>query len=402
MPAELRSGYTILRDAGLLSVAAPVEHGAAAGFVARVRDELARLAAPADAAEVAAAGRAFAGGFPLQFQTPAALLAQWSGADSYGLGAAWLDRYAADIAAVTPERVAAAAARWLDPARVVVVAVGPASTLAPALGGLGPVEVVRPGEAPVAAKPEPPAPPAAAQLKRGRQLLDQALVAHGGVARLRRVKDSTVEGAMIMQIGGNDAELTMQILRKEPDRMRYSTRAAQFENGQVLNGGRGWTYMGTGDSLTVNEIDSIGVAALRAAFRADVVHTLLVAAAPGTQVAARGSARVDGRDAAVLEVVRPGAGGAPERSLLYLDPKTRRLVAEDLAEDPAQPGTFLSRRVYRDYRAVDGVQWPFYEERLRSGAKTMTVLLRSVTLDTGLSDAWFERPHVPERSVPLR
>ena len=208
---------------------------------------------------------------------------------------------------------------------------------------------------------------------------------------------------MIIPIGGNDAELTMQMVRKEPDRMRYATRAAQLENGQVLNGTRGWTYMGTGDSLTVNEIDSVGVAAMRMAFRSDIVHTLLAAAAPQARVASRGTGRADGRDTDVLEVVRTAAGGAgTERALLYLDPASHRLVAEDLGEDPARPGTFLARRIYREYRAVDGVQWPFYEERHRGGVKTMTILLRSVTLDTGVSDALFERPRLPGKSVPLR
>jgi predicted Zn-dependent peptidase len=403
--ADLRSSYTILRDAGLLAVGGAVRTDSVGAFVALVRDELARLAAqPPQGAELAAAQRVFADGFPLQFQTPLSLVTQWTGADCYGLGSAWLDRYAADIVEVPPARVAEAAARWLDPAHVVVVAVGPAAALVPALQGLGPVEVVGPGDAPVTAKPAAPAPPDAAQLRRGRQLLDQAVLAHGGLARLRRVKDSTVEGSLLMQIGGNDAELTMQMMRKEPDRMRYSARAAQLENGQVLNGARGWAYMGAGDSLTVSDMDSVGVAAMKVAFRSDIVHILLAAAAPSVQVAARGPGRADARDVEVLEVIRPAAGGGatPERSMLYLDPANHRLVAEDFAEDPARPGTFLARRIYRDYRPVSGVQWPFYEERHRGGSKTMTILLRSVTLDTGPSDVWFERPRLPGRSGPLR
>ena len=323
--ADLRASYTILGDAGLLSVGAPVADGSVAAFVTCVHDALAGLAAPPPGeAEVAVTRRAFADGFPLQFQTPGALLAQWTGADAHGLGAAWLDRYAADIAAVTPARVAQAAARWLDPVHMVVVAVGPAARLAPALQAFGAVEVVAASEAPVVTAPAAPAPPDAAQLRRGRQLLDQALVAHGGPARLRRVKDSTVEGAMIMPIGGNDAELTMQLIRKEPDRMRYATRAAQFENGQVLNGSRGWTYIGAGDSLTVNEIDSLGVAAMRVAFRSDVVHTLLDAAAAQARVASRGTGRADGRDADVLEVVRTGPGGA--RTERTCSTSTRRVT----------------------------------------------------------------------------
>ena len=405
-PADLRDSYTILRDAGMLGVGGPVHTDSVAVFVARVRDVLTALTAqPPDEGEVEAVRRALADGFPLQFQTPAAVMAQWAGTEALGVGASWLDGYAAGVAALSPARVTEAAARWLDPARMVVVAVGPAARLAPALETLGAVEVAGPGGAPVAQVPAPvaPAAPDAEQLRRGRQLLDRALLAHGGLPRLRRVKDSVVEGTMLVQIGGNDAELAMQAMRKEPDRMRYSARSAQTESGQILNGGRGWVYMGAGDSLVVTDVDSVGVAAMRAAFRADVVHTLLAAAAPSVQVVARGPGRADGRDVEVLEVVRPAADGAPpERSLLHLDSATHRLVAEDLTEDPARPGTFLTRRVYRDHRMVDGVLWPFYEERHRGGTRTMTILARSVAMDSGLSDTWFERPSAPERSGPLR
>jgi predicted Zn-dependent peptidase len=404
-PAELRSSFVILKDAGLLSVGGPVPNDSVAVFVARVRDELARLAGqPPDEAEVAAAQHTLAGGFPLQFQTPAALLAQWTGAEGYGLGVAWLDRYAAEIAAVPPARVAQAAARWLDPAHMVVVAVGPAATLVPALQAFGAVEVAGVADTSVAAAPPAPAPPDAQQLRRGRQLLDQALLAHGGLARLRRVKDSIVEGTLIMQLGGNDTEVPMLMMRKEPDRMRYSLTVAGTENGQVLNGGRGWVYVGSGDSLKVSAADSVGLVAMRVVFGSDVVHTLQAAAEPSSRVAARGPGRADGREVEVLEVIRDaaGKGAVPTRSLLYLDAASHRLVAEDFAEDPARPGTFQARRVYRDCRPVNGVQWPFYEERSRGGTKTMSIVLTSVTLDSGLADALFEQPRVPEKNRPLR
>jgi hypothetical protein len=196
----------------------------------------------------------------------------------------------------------------------------------------------------------------------------------------------------------------MQMMRKEPDRLRYSTRVGGFETGQVLDGARGWTYMGTADSLSVSDVDSVGVVAMRTLFGSDVVHTLLAALAPSVQVAARGPGRADGRDVEVLEVIRPAAAGGsgPERSRLYLDSRDHRLVAEDFGEDTARPGTFQVRRVYRDYRPVNGVQWPFYEERHRGGTRTATILLQKVTIDTGLSDDRFERPRLPGKSGPLR
>jgi hypothetical protein len=135
-----------------------------------------------------------------------------------------------------------------------------------------------------------------------------------------------------------------------------------------------------------------------------VVHTLLDAADPATEVAWLGPGRADGRDADVLEVTAAPAGGArpAERHLLYLDAGDHRLIAEDLGDAGTQPGPGMVRRVYRDYRAVAGVLWPFYEERLIGGTKTMTLSAQSVTINTRVSDALFERPAQAAGNKPLR
>jgi zinc protease len=393
--AGVRTSYTILREAGLIGLATVARNDSVAILVARMRDELARLIAqPPSEAEVAAAQRYFENSYPLQFQTPAALITQWLGAEFYGLTSAWLDRYLERVAAVTAGQVAGAASRWLDPAHWVVVVVGPAASLKGQLESLGPVEVVGTGSEVAAAAPVVAAPASPEQEKRGRELLAQALVAHGGVERLRRVKDSSLEGDMILQLGGQDLSLQVREIRKEPDRMRYSTRMATMETGQILNGPRGWLYGGDGDSLRVVEVDSLGIVMLREVFRSDIVHLLLAAAQPTAEVAWLGPGRADGRAADLLEVTTaaPAAGGAREQRLLYLDARDHRLIAEDLGDARTRASAEAARRFYRDYRTVAGVSWPFHEERLLGGAKAMTISVRSLTINTGVSDLLFERP----------
>ena len=402
---DVRSSYTILRDAGLVSLGTVARNDSVAILVARMRDELARLRTqPPGEAEVAAARRYFENSYPLQFQTPGALITQWMGADFHGLTSAWLDHYAESIGAVTVAQVAGAASRWLDPARWVVVVVGPAAELKVPLEAVGPVEVAVAGGGAAAVAPAAPPPASPEQKKRGRELLARAFVAHGGLERLRRVTDTTLEGDMVVQMGGNSLTVLVRQLRKEPFRMRYSTRVASLENGQILNGTRGWLYSSADDSMQVMDADSVGIEALRSVFRSDVLHSLLAAAEPAAEVAWLGPGRADGRDADVLEVTAaaPFGGGPAEQRLLYLDATEHRLIAEDLGDARMRAGPGVVRRVYRDYRTVAGVPWPFYEERLRGGTKTMTVSLRSVTINTGVSDLLFERPTPGARSLPLR
>ena len=402
---DVRSSYTILRDAGLLSLATAARNDSVAVVVARMRDELARLSAqPPDEAEVAAAQRYFENSFPLQFQTPGALITQWMGADFYGLGSAWLDHYVESVGALTVAQVAGAAARWLDPSRCVVVVVGPAAELKASLEAVGPVEVaVAEGGAAVAAPAAPP-PASPEQKKRGRELLARTLVAHGGLERLRHVTDTTLEGDMVLQLDGKNFTVLVRQVRKEPLRMRYSTRVSNMENGQVLNGTRGWMYSSVDDSMQVMDADSAAVEALGAVFRSDILHSLLAAAEPAAEVVWLGPGRADGRDADVLEVTAatPPGGGPAEQRLLYLDLTDHRLIAEDLGDAGTRASPLAVRRVYRDYRTVAGVSWPFYEESLRGGTKTVTLSLQSVTINTGVSDLMFEPPRQGAKDLPLR
>ena len=403
-PSDVRSSYTILRDAGLVSLGAVARNDSVAILVVRMRDELTRLRTqPPGEAEVAAVRRTFENSYPLQFQTPGELIAQWMGADFYGLTSAWLEHYVENVAAVTAAQVAAAASRWLDPSRCVVVVVGPAADLKGQLEAVGPVEVVVAGDGAVVAAPVAPPPASAGQKKRGRELLARTFAAHGGLERLRRVTDTTLEGDMVVQLDGRSFSVLVRQIRKEPFRLRYSTRYSDSENGQILNGARGWLYS-SGDTLLVTGVDSVGVETLRAVFRSDLLHSLLAAAEPAVEVAWLGPGRADGRAADVLEVTAAASsgGGPAEQRLLYLDATDHRLIAEDLGDAGMRAGPAAVRRVFRDYRTVAGVPWPFYEERLLGGAKTMTLSLLNVTINTGVSDRLFERPAQAARSQPLR
>ena len=401
--SDVRSSYTTLLGAGLVGLRAVARNDSVATLVVRMRDELARLRTqPPSEAEVEAVRRTFENTYPLQFPTTGALIAQWLGADFYGLSSVLLEHYVENVRAVTAAQVAAAASRWLDPSRCVVVVVGPADELKASLEALGPVELAAPGGgAAVAAAVAPPVSPE--QKKRGRELLARALGAHGGIERLRRVTDTTLEGDMVVETNGRSLTLQVRQIRKEPFRMRYSTRISSVENGQILNGARGWVYS-SGDSLRVTALDGAGVEALRQVFRSDLVHSLLAAAEPTVEVVWLGPGRADGRAADVLEVTAaaPPGGGPAEQRLLYLDVTDHRLIAEDLGDAKTRASALAVRRVYRDYRMVAGMPWPFHEERMRGGTKTMTLSLQNVTIDTGVSDQTFEPPAPETKELPLR
>lgn len=392
---EARSSLTALADAGLLQLGTFVRSDSSAVAIRRLRAEVQQLlAVPPAEAELAPVRRQLEGSFPLSFETLAGLIGQWMAADFYGLPPDYLSAYRARIAGLGTAEVAAAVRRQLDPDRLAVVVVGPAAQLKSLLAPLGPVEVV--GSEPaaeatgtageretVAATPE--------QAKRGRALLEQALAAHGGLERLRGILDSSLEGDMTVFTGGR--ELTGQIrqVRKEPFKMEFGTVFLAFASRQVLDGDRAWAEAET-ETLQVTEQDSAGVASLRSGFGSDLPHLLLDAARPGLQVAYRGREGVAGHQADVIEwTLDRGV-----RRRFYLDLADHRVLAMEQTESP----DFMTRRIYGDYRPVQGIIYPFLEERFLNGERAMKLMLHTVAINAGVNDSAFKpRTPTPKRRV---
>jgi predicted Zn-dependent peptidase len=389
----VQSGLTSLKDGGLFSINASAPADSVGAEVARVREALARWTAePVSEGSLAAARRRLIGGFPLQYETLGGVIAKWM--------AAAFNELPGDAVAGDPERLTAlsaadihaAAARWVTPTRMVLVAVGPAVRLRPQLEAIGPVEVVSTeGLADfVEEASSATGPPTPERLAKGRALAGLAVAVHGGLERLRAIKDSNIEADVVMSAGPQQYVGQMLQVRKEPMRFQFGTTFPGIRSAQVLDGDHAWAL--TGDNPPqVEDLDSLAVVGLRAGFRSDLHHLLLTAADSAARVAWRGQERVDERDADVIEVIaRDG-----ERRVLFLDAASHRLVAMEQSE-----AGHSARRYYRDFRDVNGVLWPFSEERLLDGQRAMTLTVRRVAFNTGVKDEVFRRPSPQKRPRP--
>ena len=383
--AKPRVGVTGLKDAGLISIATSAPIDSAGTAVAGLRRMLDRwTASPSDAQAFARVQHRFAARYPLQLETRSGLIAYWMAAALRGMPEAGLADYASRIDALSPATVGTAIGRWITPDRMVLVAVGPAERLRAQLAAVGAVEVVstEAGAEVVESPSTTTRPPTPEQLASGRALVGQAVQAHGGLGRLRGIKDSSLEGDVVMLSGPHEYRGEMLQLRREPLQYSFATTFRGVRSIQVLDRAGGWSQGGQ-NGASVSDLDSVEVRGLRAGFRSDLQHLLLTAADTTSRVAWRGRERRDNRDADVIEVVAPDG----ERRVLFLDAASHQLVAMEQSERGHS-----SRRLYRDLRSVDGVLWPFNEERLVDGQRTMTLSLRRVALNLGLRDELFRKP----------
>ena len=164
----------------------------------------------------------------------------------------------------------------------------------------------------------------------------------------------------------------------------------RFSTAQVLNGTTAWSRISAARDTIVDE-DSIGVAQLVAEFHADPPHLLLAAAGRDARVAFRGRETVGPQQADVLEMIT--ASGV--RRVLFLDVESHRLLAMEDNPGGRFPAGPTLRRVYGDYRTVEGILWPHAEERILDGELAMSLKIKQVDFNSGVVNGVFERPATP-------
>ncbi|HKQ57142.1 MAG TPA: hypothetical protein VJY35_04675, partial [Candidatus Eisenbacteria bacterium] len=374
-----------LAGGGAFSISGSAPVDSAGATVARWRAAIDRWSAdtPTERALDPVRRRAV-GAWTLQFETLAGWIAQWMAARTHGLPDETLNAYPARVATLQGPALRAAVSQWVAPERMLVVAIGPAARLRAQLEALGTVEVLSTDAATqvVEAPSTTTAPPTPEQMVRGRTIAGRAAAAHGGLERLRQIQDSSIQADMVMTPGPRQYSGRVTQLRKEPGLFRFTTAFPYLHTVQALDGRRGWVQVGD-PADQVEDLDSVAVIGLQAGFRSDIVHLLLLANDPSSRAAWRGQERRDDRDVDVLEVV----AGDGERRLLFLDAASHQLVAMEQNEEGHSV-----RRIYRDLRTVDGVLWPFSEERLLDGQRAMALTWTRVAFNTGLKDSEFRKP----------
>lgn len=356
------------------------------------------------------------GSFPLTIETPSQIALQILNAVFFGLDMNDLQTYRERVNAVRVDDVQRVARAYLHPDRLTIVLVGDAGAITRQLPGAGfdKFEVIPLAEldltsADLRRRPAAPArneilpeggryaisvaTRAAAAFRQPGQstgakaLLDKAITAKGGLAKLQGIKTVRVEGTMTARSVGEPIAFPVVTSIEYPSRYRVDAVMPQGTVAQVYADGRYWIEAPD----VVKELDPQAAGTIRAAVDRDLVPMLLRAAA-GTLIVRE----VDGDDQQTSAIELSGGGLAPVTLVI------NRVTG--LIEKARYSGGLdgRSEEIYSDYRNVNGIQVAFHTEVRRGRLPPLERDIKTIRYNVPLSPALFRLRSPGDSNEPRR
>ena len=357
-----------------------------------VIDEIAKMAQGGPTAqEVQDAIANIAGSYGTRFESAADVTGALLGAELHGFGDEYIQNYALRVGKVDVASAKEAAHDVLDPANYVIVLVGDADEIEPLLKKEGwKYEKVRytdpigGGNADQAAPP-PPDPKAQAE---GKRLLDEALAAKGGEAKLRAIKtiDMTAKG-QISGKGQPPIDIAIQRRVVLPDKVRVdvtlTTPMGPMAIAYAVAAGAGWQQSPQG----VTDIPADQLELLERQQWTDPELVLLRHKEKGAEVRALPDQK--GEDGADYTLVNVTSADKRKTVTIFLDKKSH--LVKQLAYPDQGAVTF---DVFDDYKVVDGIQVA-HKRQSKNDVEQLDLAVSAVKLGSAIGGDAFARPSGP-------
>ena len=339
--------------------------------------------------ELVGAQEYLTGSFPLTIETPSQIALQILNAVFFGLNMNDLQTYRERVKAVTVDDVQRVARNYLHPDELTVVLVGDASAFVKQLPGAGfdKFEVIPASELDLAAvdlRRKPAAsrggglqPVSYMVPDAARVLLDKAIAAKGGLARLKGIRTVRSEGTITSQSVGKPVSFPTVTSIEYPDRYRVDAETPGGKVAQVYADGRYWIQ----DDRGTSELPPDARGPIRASVQRDIIPVLVKAAAGALVV------REVDSDEPSLGAIEISGEGMPLLTLLVnrvngLIEKSRYVVE----------GEGRSEEAYSDYRNVNGIQVPFHTVVRRAGLTPLERDVKTLHFNVPLPPGLFTKP----------
>jgi hypothetical protein len=222
-----------------------------------------------------------------------------------------------------------------------------------------------------------------------RAIIDKAVKAHGGEARLTKFKAGTLKTKGTISLMGTKVPFTQEAWVQLPSQVKsvleLEVMGKKFTVTTVFTGKKGW-YNVAGDTKEMD--DKLLEVARNEMYVAQVLR-LTCLKDKGYELSPLGEAKVDGKAAVGIRVA---SKGHPDVNI-YFD-KTSGLIAkvEHRSMDPMSGKEFTEEKILSDYHEVDGLKSPKHVTINHDGEKFMDAEeVESKNLET-LDDGVFAKP----------
>lgn len=349
-------------------------------------------------AEVTQAISNIAGGYGLRFQSASDVGAALIGAELHGFGKEYLANYPIAIGKVDVESAKRAAAEILDPRAYVVVMVGDAKDLEPLLKKDGwryeKVSFAEP-VSPEIKQPEAPVDPKA--VAAARKLVDEALAAKGGKAKLAAIKGFKQVASGTTSFGPRTVPVETERVYVLPDKLQINA-LVDAGNRVVITtiGAKGWVQATDQKSgkVAVQDIGAADQQQIEFERWREPELILLKAADPASKLSPGADETLNGAPHSVVKLKTPD-----ERITisLYIDKKTKLVTRMSYDAGGSSETTDLS-----DYRVVGGIKVAHKQKSKGTGAQARAteIEIKSFEFDPKIDPKVWEKPAAPAPAAP--
>ena len=297
----------------------------------------------------------------------------------YGLPEDYWVNYRKNVQAITREQLAAALQKFLQIDKLTVVAVGNSKEFAKALEAYGPTRVIKGDDIDFTTadllKVKEKVVVSAATTAAAKALIDQAITAMGGLAKLQSIKDISMKGKLHLTVAQGSFDATTEETILYPDRYKMVMTLPMMALTQALDGATGWMAQGPQvmdlpPNMTPELAKSIPTSASGLG--------LLVAAATG-------KAEVN----SVSDDTILWKSGEFEVKVTF--DKTSHLPVKLAFKSLSPTGPADTENTYSDYKDVDGLKLAYTSLITQNGQKMGEGTLTEVKLNPGVAPDSFKK-----------
>ncbi|RKU10450.1 hypothetical protein C6501_13935 [Candidatus Poribacteria bacterium] len=299
-----------------------------------------------------------------------------------GFAPDFLETYTDNIAKVTAEDVQAVAQKYLHPDALTIVTVGNQDNFDRPLGEFGEVNEIKIKQ-PTPPPPEPMPEASETDVAKAKEIVAAAVEAHGGLEKLKAVKNAVTQSNITVQTPGGKMDLQVVFYHSYPDKFRQEMNTPQGKVSYVYDGHAAYAISSMGVQPLPPEI---ATSLIDLVFR-DMIPLLANLTQNDIPVQYAGTEEVLGEQASVLIVKQPSG----EMLKLFISEETHHVV-KNAFRDTVQGVMVNKETFFSDFREVEGVQFAFHMMQNVNGELNTNNRVNSVKLNVELDESLFEVP----------